>query len=332
MPAAATGAHTATFSTSDYNPSEAAGAFRELFARTIMHMNITPLSERFRAAAKISRWDDFGAIDVSSTASHQGNASELIVSGSVCFGWVRSSADPDDYWRASQMGRDVELHRGDGLIMSSGELGTVTMPSDSQYSVFTVSEALLKHLVPMDALIAHRIPADTKALQLLSRYLDLVQDERLLATPELQKVFTGHVVDLLALCIGTTRDATEIAKSRGVRAARLHAIKQDIQRSLSRSDLSVRLIAAWHGVTPRYVQTLFDDDGSTFTRFVLERRLDEAHRALADEKRRAIPISTIAYESGFTDLSNFNRAFRQRFGQTPTDVRAAAQARSSDPW
>jgi AraC-like DNA-binding protein len=99
---------------------------------------------------------------------------------------------------------------------------------------------------------------------------------------------------------------------------------------LRRADLSVRLIAAWHGVTPRYVQTLFDDDGSTFTRFVLERRLDEAHRALTDARRRAVPNSTIAYESGFTDLSNFNRAFRQRFAQTPTDVRAAARSRSSN--
>jgi hypothetical protein len=196
-----------------------------------MHMNVTPLSEQFQAKARISRWDGFGAIDVSAPASHHGNATELIVSDSVCFGWIRSSADPNSYWCASQRGRDVELHRGDGLIMNSGELGTVTMPNDAHYSVFTVSQSLLKHLVPMDALIAHRIPADTKALQLLSCYLDLVRDERLLATPELQKVFTGHVVDLLALCIGTTRDAAELAKSRGGRAARLYAIKQDIQRA-----------------------------------------------------------------------------------------------------
>jgi AraC-like DNA-binding protein len=35
-------------------------------------------------------------------------------------------------------------------------------------------------------------------------------------------------------------------------------------------------------------------------------------------------ISAIAYESGFGDLSHFNRAFRRRYGESPTDVRSAA--------
>jgi AraC-like DNA-binding protein len=35
-------------------------------------------------------------------------------------------------------------------------------------------------------------------------------------------------------------------------------------------------------------------------------------------------ISAIAYEAGFADLSHFNRAFRRRYGETPSDVRARA--------
>ena len=32
----------------------------------------------------------------------------------------------------------------------------------------------------------------------------------------------------------------------------------------------------------------------------------------------------MAGEAGFNDLSHFNRAFRRRFGVTPSDVRRAA--------
>jgi len=32
-------------------------------------------------------------------------------------------------------------------------------------------------------------------------------------------------------------------------------------------------------------------------------------------------ISTVALESGFSDISYFNRCFRRRFGATPTEVR-----------
>jgi hypothetical protein len=61
----------------------------------------------------------------------------------------------------------------------------------------------------------------------------------------------------------------------------------------------------------------------------LEQRLSAAYRALTDRARSRAPISTIAYGAGFTDLSNFYRAFRQRFGCTPSDVRAAARERAS---
>jgi AraC-like DNA-binding protein len=56
----------------------------------------------------------------------------------------------------------------------------------------------------------------------------------------------------------------------------------------------------------------------------MEQRLAAAYKALVGAARSNTSISTIAYESGFTDISNFNRAFRQRFGCTPTEVRNAA--------
>jgi AraC-like DNA-binding protein len=161
---------------------------------------------------------------------------------------------------------------------------------------------------------------------MLLRYLQLARDEQFLATGELKRAFAHHVVDLLALSIGATRDASEQARMRGVRAARLQAMKEDIRAALARPDLSVRTIAERHNVTPRYVQTLFDESGSTFTQFVLEQRLAAAYRHLTDVARPGVPVSTIAYEAGFADLSNFNRVFRRRFGCTPSEARSAARA------
>lgn len=36
-------------------------------------------------------------------------------------------------------------------------------------------------------------------------------------------------------------------------------------------------------------------------------------------------VAAIAYEAGFNDLSYFNRAFRRRYGMTPSDARANGQ-------
>jgi len=63
--------------------------------------------------------------------------------------------------------------------------------------------------------------------------------------------------------------------------------------------------------------------GSTFTQYVLEERYGGLP-ALTDRGAARSLISAIAYECGFTDLSNFNRAFRRRFGATPSDIRIGA--------
>jgi AraC-like DNA-binding protein len=100
------------------------------------------------------------------------------------------------------------------------------------------------------------------------------------------------------------------------------AIKAEILNSLNRHEPSLAGLAAPRRVTPRYAQMPFDSDGTTFSRFLLYQRLARAHRMLSNPLSAERTISTIAYEAGFGDLSHFNRTFRRRCGETPSDVRA----------
>jgi AraC-like DNA-binding protein len=63
----------------------------------------------------------------------------------------------------------------------------------------------------------------------------------------------------------------------------------------------------------------------TFTEFLLDRRLARAHRMLSDPRFAERSITSIAFDVGFGDLSYFDRAFRRRFGETPSDVRENAR-------
>ena len=135
----------------------------------------------------------------------------------------------------------------------------------------------------------------------------------------------AHVHDLIALALGASSDVAELASSRGLRAARLHAIKTDIRATLSQQGVTLTAVAARHGVSPRYVQALFESDGTTFSQFLLGERLARANRLLNDPLQMVRSISAIAYAAGFGDLSYFNRAFRRRYGATPTDIRMAVR-------
>lgn len=59
-----------------------------------------------------------------------------------------------------------------------------------------------------------------------------------------------------------------------------------------------------------------------FNDFLHHYRLQEAGERLT---REDLPILSIALECGYGSIGPFNRAFRQRFGMTPTEYRAAAR-------
>jgi AraC-like DNA-binding protein len=222
----------------------------------------------------------------------------------------------------SQVGRECRLDAGSAVLMSCADVGDFVRPRQTRYLTLFVPRRRLSAMAvnPEDAL-ARPIPSDTEALRLLVDYVERALRKQRLTSPELRQLFTIHVQDLIALAVGVTRDTGEAARGRGLRAARLSAIKSDIMGQLDNEGLCVADAAVRRGVTPRYVQMLFEFEGTTLTQYALEQRLARALRMLADPRNQGRTISAIAFEVGFGNLSYFNRTFRRHFGMTPSDAR-----------
>ncbi|HYU13514.1 MAG TPA: helix-turn-helix transcriptional regulator [Stellaceae bacterium] len=104
-----------------------------------------------------------------------------------------------------------------------------------------------------------------------------------------------------------------------------------LAKPLHRPGLSLGEVAGRLGISPRSVQALFEADGTTFSRFVLEERLLRAYRLLTGRLSAGRSVTAVAFEVGFNDLSYFNRTFRRRFGLTPSEARAARGPRGDGP-
>jgi AraC-like DNA-binding protein len=232
--------------------------------------------------------------------------------------------------RLYQRGREVLLEAGDAALISSGETGGVEF-SDSDVTVISLSHAPLESRLrdPGSALM-RQVPRGTETMRLLNHYLS-APPMLMTATRALQRTYVDHVYDLVALTLGATRDAAEVAKGRGLAAARMHAIKNDALANFQKTDLTVGAVAKRQGVTPRYIQMLFEAEGTTFSQFLREQRLAQAYRMLCHPRYDGLLISTIAYDIGFSDLSHFNRAFRERYGMTPSDARQARRENGGGP-
>ncbi|RUZ88595.1 AraC family transcriptional regulator, partial [Mesorhizobium sp. M7A.F.Ca.US.003.02.2.1] len=221
-------------------------------------------------------------------------------------------------------GREEPVGNGQALMMSGEEVGlNVIQPGGLRFVNMSFSLKALSPLIgdPAPALM-QPLPTSGGAMRLLLDYVRSIQDAGDVLTPEAWHLATTHIFDLVALAMGATRDAAEIARGRGVRVARLRAIKAEI--TAHGGDLSAEDIARRHRLSARYIRKLFESEGTSLSDFMLCQRLLRAHRMLSNPRHAGRSITAIAFEAGFNDLSYFNRAFRRRYGATPSDVRAAA--------
>jgi AraC-like DNA-binding protein len=234
-------------------------------------------------------------------------------------------------------GRHLIEQRGREVVLDDGEAALVSWTEPSRLTHQPPGEALAlrfprSRLAPLlrgpDPHYMRAIPHGTEALGLLTRYVALAWDDRRQTGPELQRLMVSHIYDLVAVLVGATADAAQLAQAGGLRAARLAAIKEDIERTFDRPGLSLAELAGRHGCTPRFVQRLFEAEGTTFTEYVVGQRVARAHRMLTDPRHRAEKVSTVAYLCGFGDVSYFNRVFRRHYGLAPSEVRASASGSS----
>ncbi len=91
-------------------------------------------------------------------------------------------------------------------------------------------------------------------------------------------------------------------------------VENNFQEDVSLEEVS-RLAAMTVPAFCRYFKRL---TRKTFIQFVNEYRIAMARRLLADD---SLTVSQVAMESGFNNLSHFNRQFRSLLGSSPTDYR-----------
>ena len=223
----------------------------------------------------------------------------------------------DGHISIDQRGRRTVAETGDGVLLVYREPAELRFAHMDYEAIRVPSSALAPLTRDIEAAAACCVRRDTQALHLLRSYLASLPAR--LAEPNLRALITTHVYDLMALAIGATRDARDLATLRGLRAARLEAIKVQVM-----NDREIRLeeIARRQAISPRYVQMLFEEEGTTFSEFVLGVRLEAAHAMLLSPRYSHWSIAAISLEAGFGDLSYFNRRFKARFSGTPSGLRA----------
>lgn len=222
----------------------------------------------------------------------------------------------------AEQGRHAQsIAVGDGLVRRSDEIGQTRLRSGRFLTLNLPVERLTERVADIDRLGMTVIHEENEALSLLAGYCRMI-----MALPDggsmlARSVVSKHLLDLASLAIGANRDAWLVAQGRGVRSARRLAAISAIRKHASRPGFRISELAIELKVSESYLRKLFAEVSQTFSSLLLETRLVMARDKLNDHRLDGLQISQIAFDSGFGDVSYFNRTFYRRFEMTPTEAR-----------
>lgn len=109
-------------------------------------------------------------------------------------------------------------------------------------------------------------------------------------------------------------------------SARLCRILSYLEENFSDHELTPSKIAEANFISVRHLHGLFQQCGTTVSKWIWDRRLKAGREDLLDPAMSSFTICEISYRRGFNDSAHFSRAFKDRFGLSPGSLRAKASS------
>lgn len=126
---------------------------------------------------------------------------------------------------------------------------------------------------------------------------------------------------LISVFVNISRTFSEKTKPEGVTDERIQRVLHSLQDV--GSEYSVAHYADQVGLSTRHFSELFKKEtGQNFVRYLQNRRVTVAKDLLSTTEKR---VTTISFESGFDNLSHFNKTFKRLTGMTPLSFRLKSQ-------
>jgi AraC-like DNA-binding protein len=221
--------------------------------------------------------------------------------------------------------RELALGPGESALFAHFEEWKWRSNAAATFLTLNVSRHdISERLVNVEDLLLKPLDSKNAALRHLWQYAEFLMRPDIDGNnPMIEEQVGTTLIDLLGLSLGASRDATELARMRGLRMVRLWEALTGIKSSFSDPSFSTESLARRMGLSRRYVNDLLYESGTTFADRVMELRLQKARALLCDRRNDRLKVSEIAYACGFNELSYFNRCFKRRFGGSPTQYRGA---------
>ena len=223
----------------------------------------------------------------------------------------------DGVIEADAGGRPLRVLAGQVLLLDLAQPCRVAIPASRSIQLAVPRALATRYLGAVRRLHGRVIPVGAASLFVdhLRQLEDVIPSLAVAQGPRL----AGVLLDLLA--IGTRRDETAGATAREAGDIRdSGSIRAAIEASVVTPPISVAALCQKLGVSRSTLSRMFRGEGGVEAH-LRNLRLARVREALLDP-RNGERIGGLAQRWGFTDASHLTRAFRTRYGMTPSAMRA----------
>jgi AraC-like DNA-binding protein len=312
-----------SWSSDAVEPSTRLEAWRTFLADAFQECDMEyEANHEFWARITCSRYGDVGIGQIWGSKRKAARSAEKT---KFCDDGVVMTIACEGRYHYDQARRDQLIEPGEAYFFHNCLPGVFEADEGGRYWLISLpAKVIIPGFGDSSSLIGCRITNAKPELKLLTSYLDAVYQTPGLKDPKTKTVIGSQVTDLVVATVGRADEAAQATAGRGIRAARYKLVMEEIRRRYREPMLNGERLARALGVSKRYIQQLFEENGRTLSAEIIGERLKAARQALADPAFDGQKISEIAYRCGFSDLSYFNRAFRQKYGETPKAARGTA--------
>lgn len=212
--------------------------------------------------------------------------------------------------------------RGDISIFDGGREQSLLVSDNFEGLTLQIPKQLLEKYLPDSESYAEKIiPMQSGIGYLTSTYIQTLASQAGRVPEHLAETVRDHLLQLITMAIAELYTPKKTHYKEAVKKALLLQIKRYIESNLSDEALSPQSIAKEHAISTRYLHQLFEMEELTLSRYIIDRRLENSHKALANSDLSSHSITEIALSFGFNDVSHFCKTFKKKYHVTPREFR-----------
>jgi AraC-like DNA-binding protein len=307
-----------TFATHSLPAAEQFEAWRSWYAPVFDSAPRQPVEQGFRAKAVTWMLDGFTLSRVSAPPVN-GRRTRTHIRRNPVDHWVVTFYRRGDT-RIEMPTSTLEPGLGLPFIVSLGDEVSTQRCNDNDRVQLHLGRDRFQSLAPMlDAARGHSL--DTASGRLLADYMLLLERNLPALTPQDAPSLRSAVQAMIEACLAPSAQRM-IDASGQINVTLMERVRRAVGKHLRSPSLGPDKLCRETAMSRSQLYRVLEGEGGV-ARYIKRRRLSESLIILCDEAT-AFPIHKIAEMLCFADASAFSRAFRQEFGMTPGEVRAAS--------